>query len=103
MKLNNEKGIWTVPMWAASKGAIAGYVLVNKIAWGAIVLACIWHIPAWDVAKANGTEKAYQAQQMFPQELFAKLPGGNIVVHPTVVAPTGGYWEEKFNPDVKGK
>ena len=103
MKINNQKGILGITALAATPGFAASFVLGFKIAAGVIALACIWHIPAWDVAKANGTEKAYQAQQMFPQELFAKLPGGNIVVHPTVVAPTGGYWEEKFNPDVKGK
>jgi hypothetical protein len=44
--------------------------------WGAIALACIWHIPAWEKAKANHTEATYQAQEMWPQQLFDKLPGG---------------------------
>jgi hypothetical protein len=38
-----------------------------------VIIAAIWHIPAWEQAKANHTEAAYQAQQMWPQQFFAKL------------------------------
>ena len=60
---------------------------------GACALAAIWHIPAWEKAKANGTEAEYQAQQMWPQQLFAKLGKGNAPA--AVPSPRGGYWEGK--------
>lgn len=46
------------------------------VAFTCLTAAAVWHIPAWEKAKKNGTEVAYQAQQMWPQQWFAKLPGG---------------------------
>ena len=75
---------------------IAGGALATRtafqIGFGLIAAACIWHIPAWEQAKANHTEAAYQAQQMWPQGLFARLPHGNYAyVDPKNVTPSGGH------------
>jgi len=58
-----------------SKGG-AAFVFGPEVFFAPIIMAAIWHIPAWSQAKANHTEAAYQAQEMFPQQLFDKLPGG---------------------------
>ncbi len=52
------------------------------------VIACVWHIPAWSKAKAEGKTAEYQAQKMWPQQEFAKLPGGNS--NPNTVALANG-------------
>ena len=48
-----------------------------QAAFAVVALACIWHIPAWQKAKAEGKTAEYQAQKMWPQQWFAKLPGGD--------------------------
>lgn len=49
-----------------------------KLAFIALLGACVWHIPAWDQAKATHTEAIYQAQQMWPQQVFNKVPNTAI-------------------------
>lgn len=69
--------------------------------------ACLWHIPAWQDAKATGTTQAYQSQKMWPQQWFAKLPGGdnykgNVVVSfpaPPVVGNGGNFIGGNSNPN----
>lgn len=75
-----------------------GAALVAKISGLIILSAMAWHVPAWDQAKESHSEKDYQSQEMFPQQLFDKLPGGQsgrsvgfLADEPTVT--TGGYWE----------
>ena len=75
------------------KGVVIPVVLAFQIAFAAATVAAIWHIPAWEQAKANGTEAVYQAQAMWPQQEFAKLGKGNTP--PAVESPRGGYWEGK--------
>jgi hypothetical protein len=82
MKINNKRGVLGITSLFATKGFAMNFVLANKIAWGAIVLSCIWHIPAWDKAKDIHTEAAFQAQEMWPQQLFDKLPGGGRTMSP---------------------
>lgn len=60
-----------------SKGIVYAAVAAIQIAMAGAVGAAIWHVPAWSQAKATHTEAAYQSQKMWPQELFAKLPGGD--------------------------
>lgn len=62
--MKNKKGFLIVP-------------LLFQIAFGATGIACLWHIPAWSKAKAEGKTAEYQAQKMWPQQEFAKLPGGD--------------------------
>lgn len=69
------------------KGVIIPAVLVFQIAFGALGLAVLWHIPAWSEAKKNHTEAQYQSRQMWPQQEFSKLPGGDY--HP-YIAPVSG-------------
>jgi len=71
--------------------------ILTLTVFGACALAAIWHIPAWEKAKANGTEAAYQASRMWPQDLAAKwLPHGNIAYVASNTKPvTGGYWLHK--------
>jgi hypothetical protein len=88
-----------VPVVAAKSSFIASGGL--GLIFAPVTAAAIWHIPAWDVAKDAGTEAAYQKQEMWPQQLFDKLPGGkpgrlNVQVTPAPTAPVGGYWEEKM-------
>lgn len=102
--INNKKGYAFIAL--VNVPAAVGTVTAFKIAFIAIALAAAWHIPAWSVAKANHTEAAYQAQEMFPQQLFDKLPGGTpgrkngqvAMAAPVVLASndtnaTAGYWE----------
>ena len=73
-------------------GAPLAGVIIVRAAFAACVIAAVWHIPAWGKAKANGTEAQYQAQQMWPQQLFAKLPHGNYAyVDPKATTPSGGH------------
>ena len=70
--MKNNKG-FTVLGVVLAKGAVSSVVTVTafKAAFLAIALAAIWHIPAWEQAKDNHTEAIYQAQQMWPQQLFS--------------------------------
>lgn len=78
-----------------------------QIAFAVIGAAAVWHIPAWNEAKKNGTTAAYQAQKMWPQQLFAKLPGGDnyknnsVVTFPTppVVGNGGNFPGGNSNPN----
>lgn len=45
--------------------AVMGWILT-----AAIVLPAAWHAPAWNQAKINHTEAAFQTQQMWPQQFF---------------------------------
>lgn len=51
-------------------------VFAFQMAFACVGVAALWHIPAWSKAKKEGKTAEYQKQKMFPQELFAKLPGG---------------------------
>lgn len=75
----NKKGHVILGVAYLHLNTAAATALSFKFAFMAIAAACIWHIPAWDKAKANHTEAEYQAQQMWPQQLFAKLPGGSAL------------------------
>lgn len=70
--------------------------------------ACLWHIPSWTEAKKNGTTAQYQAQQMWPQQWFAKLPGGDnykgketpaVVVSAPVTGNGGNFVGGNSNPN----
>lgn len=67
-------------------------LLAPKIAFGVLALACIWHIPAWEKAKATGGDAPaiYQAQEMWPQQLFDKLPGVHTRTGITFAQGNGG-------------
>lgn len=56
---------------------VLGIAVVFYAVGGSALVAAAAHIPAWEKAKAEHTEVAYQAQKMWPQQLFAKLPGGD--------------------------
>ena len=74
MKINNKKGhvyFAGLVLLPAHQAAAATMVFAFKAAFAAIMLAAIWHIPAWEQAKDNHTEAIYQAQQMWPQQLFS--------------------------------
>lgn len=77
--MKNKKGHVILGVAFMHMNMAAATALSFKAAGLALVAACIWHIPAWEKAKAAGPEarKAYQAQKMWPQQLFAKLPGGD--------------------------
>ena len=90
MNINNKRGVFGLTALVATHGFAASFILGYKIAAGAILLAAVWHIPAWDTAKASHTEAAYQAQEMFPQQLADKLPGGIPGRKNTVVAMGNG-------------
>ena len=60
-----------------SKGIVDPVSLTIQILIGCTMLAAVWHIPAWSKAKAEGKTAEYQAQKMWPQQIFAKLPGGD--------------------------
>lgn len=55
------------------KGIIAPFAVVIQVAFVATGIAALWHIPAWEEAKANHKEAQYQSSQMWPQQEFAKL------------------------------
>jgi len=93
--MKNKKGHVLLGVAYTHLGGTVLTLTIVKAIGMALVAACVWHIPAWEQAKANGTEAAYQAQQMWPQQLFAKLPGGNAPTKTVVVEPRGGYWEGK--------
>lgn len=64
------------------------------LAFLAIGLAAVWHIPAWTKAKHDHTEAAYQAQPMWPQTQIAQFANGKpSVVQPVMVAGNGGNFE----------
>lgn len=71
--MKNKKGIIIGGL------SISGVALGFTAAYSIVMGAAFWHVPAWEKAKASGpdAEKAYQAQKMWPQQLFAKLPGGD--------------------------
>lgn len=62
------------------KGIVLPAVVLFQVAFAVVALAAVYHIPSWEQAKKNHTEAAYQAQQMWPQQWFAKLPGGDQYV-----------------------
>lgn len=68
-------GLIATPSWLATSVIV---VSAFKIAFLSIALAAIWHIPAWEQAKDTHTESIYQAQQMWPQQLFNKIPNTGI-------------------------
>lgn len=72
-------------MVATSGGSVSPLEFYLAIPLDLVVAACIWHIPAWNEAKVSdgnaigsggASERAYQRQEMWPQQLFDKLPGG---------------------------
>lgn len=64
--MNNNKGHVFLGLMYAHAGCAVVTVTAFKLAFMAIALAAIWHIPAWEKAKANHTEAIYQAQPMWP-------------------------------------
>ena len=84
----NKKGIACVAAVAAT--SIIPAVVVFQVLFGIIGAAAVWHIPAWEQAKKNHTEIQYQAQQMWPQQVFAKLPGGTPHTIEVVSGGNGG-------------
>lgn len=52
---------------------------IGVVMFAPLIAACTWHIPAWTRAKAQGgdAEAIYQAQEMWPQQVFDKLPGSH--------------------------
>lgn len=76
--MKNEKGSASILVLVASHGFAVSSVIAFKIAFAAVALAAIWHIPAWEEAKKNHTEEIYQAQQMWPQQFFNKISNTEI-------------------------
>lgn len=72
----NKKGHVILGLTYCHFGSAVLTMTIAKCIGIALVSACVWHIPAWEEAKKNHTEAAFQSQEMFPQELFDKLPGG---------------------------
>lgn len=70
------------------KGFVPVTLLMVKYSFILIGVACLWHVPAWTKAKAEGKTAEYQAQKMWPQQEFDKLPGGNENPN-TLVLPNG--------------
>lgn len=92
MNIKNNKGFWCfIPHCCAlvCKGAAAaaklspggsqftGVGLIGAIFAGILLVPMIWHIPAWEKAKKDGTTDTYQKTEQWPQQLTDKLPGGN--------------------------
>lgn len=75
--MKNKKGNAILGLAYLHLGGTVVAVTAFKVAFIAIAAAAIWHIPAWERAKDTHTEAAYQAQQMWPQQWFSKLPGGD--------------------------
>ena len=76
----NKKGHCLIPVLAivgaGTGGTITSVVVMSSILNALILGPAVWHIPAWTEAKKNHNEVNYQAQEMWPQQLFDKLPGG---------------------------
>ena len=97
MNIKNEKGIVALPFplpvtiaaVSATKTGVA-CVVAFKSLFSIVLLAAIWHIPAWDKAKQNHTEVQYQASEMWPQQVFDKLPGGGSHAITMVSGGNGG-------------
>jgi hypothetical protein len=87
--MKNQKGFITVHglIIAHATGLM---VSVVKLGFAACALAAVWHIPAWTAAKANHTEVGYQSQEMFPQQIFDKLPGGSMRTSSIAIKGNGG-------------
>jgi len=75
------------PIFTVTKTTTEAATVAFKVLWAALIVACAWHIPAWEKAKDNHTEATYQMQQMWPQPFFGtqnKMPsnvmgnGGNF-------------------------
>lgn len=78
MKINNKKGhvyFAGLVLLPAHQAAAAATIFAFKAAFAAIVIAAVWHIPAWEHAKDTHTEATYQAQPMWP----ATMPHTYIV------------------------
>lgn len=77
--MNNEKGhVYLAGLAYGHLGASTVALIAFKIAFMSIATACIWHIPAWEKAKDNHTEAIYQSQQMWPQQVFNRIPNTKI-------------------------
>lgn len=89
--MKNKKGflVLGVQLVNVSAGVLA-FSLV-KVSLCAALVAAAWHIPAWEKAKLNHTEESYQASKMWPQQLFAKLPGGDYVAPKVEESHVGGH------------
>lgn len=74
--MKNNKGHVLLGLVYAHLGSTVIAITAFKMAFAAIALAAMWHIPAWEAAKDSHTEAKYQATEQFPQQLFDKLPGG---------------------------
>jgi len=76
----NKKGNCFLPVALITVGGAAGVptatLVMGWLLTAAISLPTGWHIYAWGEAKKNHNEVNYQAQEMWPQQLFDKLPGG---------------------------
>lgn len=99
MKKSNKKGFihhWMMHHMIVgsiiTKSAIVPGAIAFKIGFAAIACACIWHIPAWSAAKAKGGDAPaiYQAQEMWPQQVFDKLPGAHRATEITFQKGNGG-------------
>ena len=73
----NKKGHIILGVAYLHLNTAAATVLGFKMAALILAAACIWHMPAWSKAKAQGGDAPaiYQAQEMWPQQVFDKLPG----------------------------
>lgn len=78
--MKNNKGIAPLP------------IFIIQLLFVGTAVACVWHIPAWEKAKSEGSDARaiYQAQKMWPQQVFDKLPGNHTVTAITYVKGNGG-------------
>lgn len=76
--MKNKKGIVNLFILAATHSFAVGVMLAYQIGWGVVLAPAVWHIPAWTQAKHDHTEEIYQAQQMWPQQVFNKIPTTEI-------------------------
>lgn len=79
--MKNNKGLANLLVLAivpVSAAGVTATVISFKLLFASVAVAAIWHIPAWDEAKKNHTEAIYQAQQMWPQQVFNQIPSTEI-------------------------
>lgn len=90
--MNNKKGHVILGVAYMKMNFAAATVLSFKAVGLLLVAACAWHMPAWTKAKLQGGDAPaiYQAQEMWPQQLFDQLPGAHRATAIAFKAGNGG-------------
>lgn len=74
----NKKGNVIIGLALSHVSSAVLTATIFKMAFIALAVTVAWHIPAWEKAKDNHTEDIYQSQQMWPQQIFYKIPNTEI-------------------------